>query len=131
MAVKPGTTWRDTGPIRLTQAQLAYQVGLDSREISTYIRNGSVPVGEDGKITLRDFFQGALGRLRRAQEAIAMAKAAKQNLELLEASGRLVDVNVIRERYGEKLVRVQQILSRTKGMTKEQQQQILGEIADA
>ena len=60
-----------------------------------------------------------------------MAKAAKQNLELLEASGRLVDTNTIRERYTEKLVRVQQILSRTKGMTKEQQHQILGEIADA
>lgn len=131
MAVKPGTTWRETEPIRLTQAQLAVQTGLDFREVSNYIRNGQVPVGEDGKISLRDFFQGALGRIHRAREAKVMAEAADANRELLAGMKILVDVDEIRERYGEKLIRVQQILSRAKGISKEIKDNILNEIADA
>lgn len=131
MAQHKGATWRDTEPIRLTQAQLAVQVGLDSRDISNYVRNGEVAVGPDGLISLRDFFQGALGRLHRAREAREMAKAAEANMELLAGMSQVVDVHLIRERYAEKLIRVQQVLSRKKGITKELQQEILKELADA
>lgn len=131
MAQHKGATWRETEPIRLTQAQLAVQVGLDSRDISNYIRNGEVAVGPDGLISLRDFFQGALGRLHRAREAKEMAKAAEANRDLLLSMKEVVDVHLIRERYAEKLIRIQQSLSRKKGITKEQQKEILEVLADA